>query len=152
MSDIDLDAIEARHALLRDTDLSASSDSPWWRALDSALDVRDLLAEVRQQRLAFESIKRDRDGWRAESLARGAEVRRMRERYEPTPEQMAAVEARLRVLFISGDDDPLDLAMAAIARVEALCDRHESGALRWADPLPVPEWIPLVRAAVRGES
>lgn len=30
----------------------------------------------------------------------------------------------------------------------ALADKHEHGALRWADPLPVPEWIPLIRAAL----
>lgn len=35
-----------------------------------------------------------------------------------------------------------------IAAALALCDKHEKGATRWADPLPVPEWIPLIRAAL----
>lgn len=41
---------------------------------------------------------------------------------------------------------------AKLAAVAKLCDEHEHGALRWADPLPVPEWIPLVRAAIGAAS
>ena len=39
---------------------------------------------------------------------------------------------------------------AAVARVRAVCDRHERGALRWEHPLPVPEWIADVRRALDG--
>lgn len=39
-------------------------------------------------------------------------------------------------------DEVRDLA----SQLHALCDRHEWGALRWEDPLPVPEWIAEVRA------
>lgn|ERR1017187_9298790 len=44
---------------------------------------------------------------------------------------------------------------AALEAVMDLAAKHEHGALRWQDPLPVPEWIPLVREAIsralRGE-
>lgn len=36
----------------------------------------------------------------------------------------------------------------ALAAVSDLADRAENGALRWADPLPVPEWVEQVRTAV----
>jgi hypothetical protein len=32
--------------------------------------------------------------------------------------------------------------------LENLCAKHEHGATRWQDPLPVPEWIPLVRGVL----
>jgi hypothetical protein len=35
--------------------------------------------------------------------------------------------------------------------VRALCEKAEHGALRWADPLPVPEWVGKVRAALDGQ-
>jgi hypothetical protein len=39
---------------------------------------------------------------------------------------------------------------AALDAVMALAAKHEHGALRWQDPLPVPGWIPEVRAAMLG--
>ena len=38
----------------------------------------------------------------------------------------------------------------AVSRVAALCDAAEREALRWADPLPVPEWVASVREALDG--
>jgi hypothetical protein len=32
-----------------------------------------------------------------------------------------------------------------------ICDRHERGALRWENPLPVPEWVREVQAALLGD-
>lgn len=32
-----------------------------------------------------------------------------------------------------------------IEALRILCDEHAHGALRWEHPLPIPEWIPLVR-------
>jgi hypothetical protein len=40
--------------------------------------------------------------------------------------------------------------LAALEAVLALAAKHEHGALRWQDPLPVPEWIPQVRGAIAG--
>jgi hypothetical protein len=36
----------------------------------------------------------------------------------------------------------------ALDAVLELADKAEHGALRWADPLPVPEWVPRVREAI----
>ncbi|RIJ76596.1 hypothetical protein D1871_11015 [Nakamurella silvestris] len=41
---------------------------------------------------------------------------------------------------------------AVVARVSALADRWEHGALRWAEPLPVPPEVAQVRAALAGTS
>jgi hypothetical protein len=43
--------------------------------------------------------------------------------------------------------DP-DRLIAALRAVLALADRWEHGALRWADPLPVPPYVALVRDAI----
>lgn len=43
-----------------------------------------------------------------------------------------------------------DGAKASLAAVAAVCDKHEQGAERWDDPLPTPEWIPEIRAALAG--
>ena len=40
----------------------------------------------------------------------------------------------------------LDL-LDRLAAIEAVCAKHEYGALRWAHPLPVPSWIAEVREA-----
>jgi hypothetical protein len=40
-------------------------------------------------------------------------------------------------------------ALAAIGNVLSVAERAEFQALRWADPLPVPEWVDQVRAAIR---
>lgn len=37
---------------------------------------------------------------------------------------------------------------AAIERIDALTARHEYGATRWADALPVPEWVGQVRDVI----
>lgn len=34
--------------------------------------------------------------------------------------------------------------------VHAACDRAEKDAARWERPLPVPEWVPVIRAAASG--
>ena len=47
-------------------------------------------------------------------------------------------------------DDITDNLINALRRVLDLRDRHEHGALRWADPLPVPEWIADLDAALAG--
>lgn len=39
-------------------------------------------------------------------------------------------------------------AQSALAAVSELRNRAEHGALRWAEPLPVPEWVKRVRTAV----
>jgi hypothetical protein len=37
---------------------------------------------------------------------------------------------------------------AAVDAALAICDRHEHGATRWAEPLDIPEWIAEIRAAL----
>ena len=43
-------------------------------------------------------------------------------------------------------------ALAAIQRVRELADKAEHGALRWEDPLPVPEWVGRVRRTLDGDT
>jgi hypothetical protein len=43
----------------------------------------------------------------------------------------------------------LSQATTAISNVLAVAAKAEYQALRWADPLPVPEWVDQVRAAIR---
>lgn len=50
--------------------------------------------------------------------------------------------------FIAHSRQDVDDLLAVIDAVEAVCARHEEGATRWQDPLPVPEWIAEVRAAL----
>lgn len=38
--------------------------------------------------------------------------------------------------------------LAAVEAVLALAAKHEHGATRWEDPLPVPSWIPELREAI----
>lgn len=42
-------------------------------------------------------------------------------------------------------------AEARIIAALDICDRHERGALRWADPLPVPEWVGEMQRALLGD-
>ena len=96
---LDLDAIEARWATM-----GALSDT----AQIMLDDVRACVAAVR-----------DRD----------AEIERLRARYEPTPEQMTDVEARLRTMFDNAAPDPFDLVTAERDRLRAELRRdHEAGA------------------------
>ena len=41
-------------------------------------------------------------------------------------------------------------AEVRLAAARALADRAEHGATRWADPLPVPEWVGALRAVLDG--
>jgi hypothetical protein len=44
-----------------------------------------------------------------------------------------------------------DAAEARVQRVRALADEWEQGALRWAQPLPVPPEVARIRAALDGD-
>ena len=52
--------------------------------------------------------------------------------------------------FIASARQDVDDLLARIDAVEAICARHEEGATRWEDPLPMPEWIAEVRGALEG--
>ena len=39
--------------------------------------------------------------------------------------------------------------LGAVEAVLGFADHAEHGALRWADPLPVPDWVPEIREIVR---
>ncbi|HEY9410301.1 MAG TPA: hypothetical protein VIP77_12030 [Jiangellaceae bacterium] len=52
--------------------------------------------------------------------------------------------------FIANARQDVDDLLARIDAVEAICARHEEGATRWEDPLPMPEWIAEVRGALEG--
>lgn len=73
-----------------------------------------------------------------------AEIRRLRERYEPTPEQMTDVERRVRAIEVVPDPNE-----AAVARARALLD--DPGVIAvddgsWADVI----WPDDLRAALDG--
>ena len=54
--------------------------------------------------------------------------------------------------FIANSRQDVDDLLAAIDAVEAVCAKHEHGATRWADPLPVPEWIKEIRTAIGSDA
>jgi hypothetical protein len=41
--------------------------------------------------------------------------------------------------------------LATLEAVLELAAQHEQGAQRWAEPLPVPQWVTLIRSAVSRE-
>lgn len=55
-----------------------------------------------------------------------------------------------------GEEPTRDEEMAYLSRcldaVLAVCDQAEKQATRWANPLPVPEWVETVRKAVEGDA
>jgi hypothetical protein len=50
--------------------------------------------------------------------------------------------------FIAHSRRDIASLLAALEAVLALAAKHEHGALRWLDPLPVPEWIQQVRDTI----
>ena len=62
---------------------------------------------------------------------------------EPTHVEYATLDAEAAYWHAAAQR-----AESAVEAVQALCSEHERGALRWADPLPVPPWISLVREAI----
>jgi hypothetical protein len=73
---------------------------------------------------------------RNEALARVAELERERAKYVGVEPTIAEEMAYLSRCFFA---------------VHQVCDEAEQQAKRWEHPLPVPEWVALVRAAASGE-
>ncbi|WP_030764876.1 hypothetical protein [Streptomyces sp. NRRL F-2664] len=76
-----------------------------------------------------------------------------------TREELKIAERRVeeladRLAKYEGHEPTVDEEMAYLNRclnaVIDVCDKAESGANRWQNPLPVPEWVPTVRAAASG--
>lgn len=55
----------------------------------------------------------------------------------------AEVEAELRA--------ERDALQARLNRVMDICDREQRNAMRWEDPIPVPEWVAPVQRAALGD-
>lgn len=102
---------------------------------NSAADVGWLLEHVEQ----LQATLRQAD---AVSSARAVDLRCLREQRD---DLLATLET-VQELRVAASSEAQQL-QAQRQSVLDLCDKHEHGALRWQDPLPVPEWIPLVRAA-----
>jgi hypothetical protein len=64
---------------------------------------------------------------------------------EPDP---VAVAGWLEVDRLASENRVL---RARIDAVLTICDRHERGAMRWADPLPVPSWVPQIQRLLLGD-
>lgn len=62
----------------------------------------------------------------------------------PTPEADAARAAAFD-RWLAAHDASLEAVARKLDELRALTDLHEQGATRWADPLPIPTWVPLVR-------
>ncbi|HET6916265.1 MAG TPA: hypothetical protein VFH56_09280, partial [Acidimicrobiales bacterium] len=87
-----------------------------------------------------------------------AEVRRLFAALAEQQRETECARTALNEAFVEAEAEHADAtaraeaAEAALAdlraKVEAVCARHEHGALRWAEPLPVPPWIAEVRAAL----
>jgi hypothetical protein len=45
-----------------------------------------------------------------------------------------------------------DELKSRLSAVLDLCDREQRGAMRWQDPLPVPEWVAVVQRAALGDA
>ena len=45
----------------------------------------------------------------------------------------------------------LHAAKARLSAVLDLCDREQRNAMRWRDPIPVPEWVAPVQRAALGD-
>ncbi|GAB2457726.1 hypothetical protein [Xylanimonas ulmi] len=131
---IDLDAIQAR--------AEKGRREPW--RLDGshyAEDVSALLAEHRRLTDALGGAREAYDQAGA-AYAREADVLRTRaERAEATLALRREWRDAARQFAAERD-----LLAATLAEVAALADRWEHGALRWADPLPVPPEVGQVRA------
>ncbi|MEU6768584.1 hypothetical protein ABZ916_39500 [Streptomyces sp. NPDC046853] len=63
-------------------------------------------------------------------------------------------EARAELAKYVGSEPTVAEEMAYLTRclddVHAVCDGAEEESLRWENPLPVPEWVPVVREAADG--
>ena len=44
-----------------------------------------------------------------------------------------------------------DAVQARLNRVMDICDREQRGAMRWENPIPVPEWVAVVQRAALGD-
>lgn len=75
-----------------------------------------------------------------------AEVRERSERPLPHVTSLPIGHDGVRALMESAADVPRLLAV--VEAVLALAAKHEHGATRWEDPLPVPAWIPELREAI----
>jgi hypothetical protein len=53
--------------------------------------------------------------------------------------------------FIAAARADVPRLLAAVEKVLALAAKHEHGATRWEDPLPVPTWIPELREVISRE-
>ncbi|MDV7244505.1 MULTISPECIES: hypothetical protein [Rhodococcus] len=60
----------------------------------------------------------------------------------------ARIDSRSNAMVVDLTDK-LAAAEAKVARAHALADRWEHGALRWADPLPVPPAVGQLRDALK---
>ena len=76
MTPEELARIEDRLALVVAANLSAPSDSPWWRAIDSVTDVPALIAALRDAQAEVAQVSAALDEGRAAIGLAGAEVER----------------------------------------------------------------------------
>lgn len=84
----------------------------------------------------------------------------MTDRIADLEQQLAAArdhvtELETKLAKYVGMEPTVAEEMAYLSRcffaVHEVCDEAEQGAARWKDPLPVPEWVAVVRAAASGE-
>jgi hypothetical protein len=68
------------------------------------------------------------------------------------PDPVAALE-RIRSEFeaFGASGAGFSRLLGAVEEVLSVAAKAEHGALRWADPLPVPEWVAQIREAVSGK-
>jgi hypothetical protein len=87
-------------------------------------------------------------GWPCEAAVRGgAEVFTPEHQAERAGRDVPALVAEVRRLTAE-----LQQARGLLDDVLTVCDATESGARRWENPLPVPEWVSIVRAAADGSN
>lgn len=103
------------------------------RSLAAAdIAINDLLAEVDRLRKNNNWLDRHYAGQIEQSVQLRDELDVAQNQFNELSREMSAVNARLSAV--------LDL-----------CDREERNAMRWANPIPVPEWVAPVQRAALGD-
>jgi len=105
------------------------------------IEAADRLTEIQQRADAATDGPWAAHWWGIESES--VDVLVIQDDYESSRQDFEFIaHAREDIPFLLAE---LARYQAAVRAVRQFADKHEHGALRWEDPLPVPEWIPPLR-------
>lgn len=84
------------------------------------------------------------------SVQRLSAILRLSQSENRTLAEMDAALADILAEKFALNDELIDVK-ARLSAVLDLCDREQRGAMRWENPLPVPEWVGVVQRAALGD-